>query len=132
MWGLRILQVTIAAMLAHSGGWKFDWLGYVAAKYTCCREYEAITSAAGPHYAAPFTRYAFRVLRDGLLWSKPAMAVQQAEHINTEGLTVATNWVVSPPLPGRDAVIWWIYRSEQPLSILSAAMTSDTVVHQPS
>ncbi len=135
MWGLRILQVAIAAMLLLTVGvgsligWDLWQQSTHAAVST-----KAITPPAGPALRGPLSagmRFVF--LRDGLLWSTPADGSSQAEQLTPKGVTVATNWVVSPPLPGRDAgdMVAYIDLQQALIHTIRSDGQSDTVVHQP-
>ncbi|GAC1349677.1 MAG: hypothetical protein NVSMB27_25030 [Ktedonobacteraceae bacterium] len=135
MWGLRILQVAIAAMLLLTLGvgsligwdlWQQSTHPAVSTK--------GITPPAGPALRGPLSagmRFVF--LRDGLLWSTPADGSSQAEQLTPKGITVAADWVVSPPLPGRDAgdMVAYIDLQQALIHTIRSDGQSDEVVRQP-
>jgi Tol biopolymer transport system component len=129
------MQVAIAALLLITVGvgsligwdlWQQNAHPAVSTK--------AITPPAGPALRGPLsagTRFVF--LRDGVLWSTPADGSSQAEQLTTKDITVAANWVVSPPLPGRDAgdMVAYIDLQQALVHTIRSDGQSDTVIHQP-
>lgn len=104
---LRLLQMAIAVValftLVVGGmiGWNL-WLQ----QNTLPKSIGGITPPAGLPDQGPFPlpagiRSIF--LRDGALWSAPADDSAAPERLTPPSLTVAPNWVVSPPAPGHSA-----------------------------
>ena len=104
-WWLRLMQVTIAAAILFTlgiGG-VIGW-NYWTQQPATVKTPNGITPPAGLPVHAPLStgmRYVF--LRDGILWSSPADGSTVAQQLTSASVTVAADWVVSPPLPGRSA-----------------------------
>ena len=101
---LRIMQVLIAAciLLTLSMGAFIGW-NLTRQQGTITRDTTAITPPAGfiqgPISAG--TRFVF--LRDGALWSAASDGRPDITRLTPANTTVAANWAVRPPLPGRPA-----------------------------
>ena len=134
-WGLRIMQTAIAATLLLTLGvgsligWKL-WTQNVHPAVSS----STITPPAAPAPGGPLSAGIYYVsLRDGSLWSTPADGSSKAERLTPKSVTVADNWVVSPPLPGHSAGDKLAYIDLQHAFVhtLRSDGQSDTVVPQP-
>src|SRR5207237_8039618 len=93
-----------------------------------------ITPPAAPAPGGPLSAGMYYVsLRDGSLWSTPADGSSKAQRLTPKSVTVADNWVVSPPLPGRSAGDKLAYIDLQHAFVhtLRSDVQSDTIVPQP-
>jgi WD40-like Beta Propeller Repeat len=104
-WGLWMMQATIAAAILLTLGvgsliGRNIWLQ----KQTTAVSTGAITPPAGLVGNVPLAAgMHFVFLRDGALWSTPSDGSTHAVQLTPRGVSVAANWVISPPLAGRDA-----------------------------
>jgi len=83
-----------------------------------------IPLAAGMHFV---------FLRDGALWSTPSDGSTHAVQLTPKGVTVAANWVISPPLPGRDAgdMLAYIDLQQARVHTVRSDGLRDTVISRP-
>jgi WD40 repeat protein len=135
-WGLRTMQVAIAVtiLLTLAIGsliGRSIWLQQ--ARPTTVKG--AITPPTGPQQQGPpfpvGMRYMF--LRERALWSAPADGSTKAARLTPTGVTVASDWVISPALPGRSAgdMIAYIDLQHAMVHTIRSDGQGDTVVQQP-
>ncbi|MFL5628795.1 MAG: hypothetical protein ACJ788_24705 [Ktedonobacteraceae bacterium] len=134
-WGLRAMQLAIvAALLLTLGiGSLIGWNLRQQSQEPVVNS-RAITPPAGPDLHAPLSagmRFVF--LRDGALWSTPADSSTPAQQLTPKNVTVAANWTVSPPLPGRSAgdLVAYIDLQRAQVHTIRSDGQRDTVVQQP-
>jgi hypothetical protein len=133
-WGLWIMQATIAAALLLTlsitsyVGWNL-WHGQV----TPIKGMEAITPPAGLSQGLIPAGMRFVFLRDGTLWSEPTDGSIQVARLTPQNVTVATNWVVQPALPGRAAgdMLAYIDLQQGFVHLIRSDGQSDRVIPQP-
>ena len=136
-WGLVIMQATIAAALLLTLGvgsliaWNIWSQGNSTAKniHSITPPVSAPQQGSGPLSAG--MRFVF--LRNGVLWSTPADGTTSAHQLTPEHVTVAANWVVSSPLPGRYAgdMLAYIDLQQARLHTLRSDGLRDTVISLP-
>lgn len=104
-WGLWMMQAAIvAAILLTLGVGSLIGRNIWLQKQSPAVSTRAITPPAGLVGNVPLAAgMHFVFLRDGALSSTPSDGSTHAVQLTPRGVTVAANWVVSPPLPGRDA-----------------------------
>src|SRR3989440_9698761 len=134
-WGLRVMQTAIAAaiLLTLGIGSLIAWNLWGQAN-TPATSNKMYTPPAGPSSHGPLSAgMHFVFLRDGALWSAPADASTRAEQLTAKDITVAANWVVSSPLPGRSAgnMLAYIDLQRALVHTIRSDGLRDTVVQQP-
>jgi Tol biopolymer transport system component len=134
-WGLYIMQAAIAAtlLLTLGVGSLIGWKLWSQSAYTVVST-STITPPAGPSQGGPLSAGIYFVFqRDSTLWSAPVDGSSKAERLTPKSITVAEDWVVSPPLPGRAAgdKLAYIDLQQAFVHTLRSDGQSDTVVHQP-
>jgi len=135
MWGLRVMQTVIAAaiLLTFGVGSLIAWNLWGQAN-TPATSNKMYTPPAGPSSRGPLSAgMHFVFLRDGMLWSAPADDSTPAEQLTPKDITVAANWVVSSPLPGRSAgnMLAYIDLQRALVHTIRSDGLRDTVVQQP-
>ena len=106
-WGLIVMRATIAAALLLTLGigsliaWNIWSQSNSIAKNTGTITPPAAPPQSGPGPFSAGMRFVF--LRNGSLWSTPADGTSSARQLTPKNVTVAANWIVSSPLPGRYA-----------------------------
>jgi Tol biopolymer transport system component len=134
-WGLRVMQTAIAAaiLLTLGIGSLIGWNLWLQ-NNTPATSSKMYTPPAGPSSRGPLSAgMHFVFLRDGALWSAPADASTPAEQLTAKDITVAANWVVSSPLPGRSAgnMLAYIDLQRALVHTIRSDGLRDTVVQQP-
>jgi len=133
-WGLRAMQVTIAAalLLTLGVGSLIGWNLWLQSQAQLTNS-GAITPPAGIDQHTPLSagmRFVF--LRDGALWSAPADGSTPSSRLTPMNVTVAANWSISPPIPGRAAgdMIAYIDLQRAQVHTIRSDGQRDTVVPQ--
>ncbi len=135
-WGLRAMQIAIAAALLLTIGVaglisRNLWLQYRQSLTTN----GAIIPPAGINQHAPLSAgMRFVYLRAGTLWSAPGDSSDgPVQPLTPSQVTVAANWAVSPPLPGRSAgdMIAYIDLQRARLHTIRSDGQRDTIIAQP-
>ena len=133
--GLHIMQTVIAAtiLLTLGIGSLIGWNLWMQ-KNAPASSIKTYTPPAGPSSRGPLPagmRFVF--LRDGTLWSAPADGSASAEQLTPKDITVAANWVVSSPLPGRSAgnMLAYIDLQRALVHTIRSDGLRDTIVQQP-
>jgi Tol biopolymer transport system component len=133
-WGLRAMQVTIAAalLLTLGVGSLIGWNLWLQSQVQLTNN-GAITPPAGIDQHTPLSagmRFVF--LRDGALWSAPADGSTPSSRLTPMNVTVAANWSISPPIPGRAAgdMIAYIDLQRAQVHTIRSDGQRDTVVPQ--
>jgi dipeptidyl aminopeptidase/acylaminoacyl peptidase len=128
------MQVTIAAalLLTLGVGSLIGWNLWLQSQAQLTNS-GAITPPAGIDQHTPLSagmRFVF--LRDGALWSTPADGSTPASRLTPLNVTVAANWSISPPLPGRAAgdVIAYIDLQRAQVHTIRSDGQRDTIVPQ--
>ncbi len=131
----RTLLVAIAAVLfvvIGIGG----LLGYsLWSQHTSTANNGAITPPSGFQQTVPLSagmRFVF--LRDGTLWSTLAdSSSTQIDRLTPGNVTVASNWAVSPPLPGRSSgdMLAYIDLQQARVHTIRSDGQQDTTIAQP-
>ncbi len=134
-WGLRVMQVAIAAiiLLTIGVGGLIGWNIWSQQAHTGITAGAITPPAGGPQQAGPLPagmRFVF--LRGGTLWSAPADGSTQIRRLTADAITVAANWVVSPALPGRAAGdrLAYIDLQKALLHTIRSDGQSDTIISQ--
>lgn len=132
--GLVVMQATIAAALLLTLGvgsliaWNIWSQGNGTAKNigSITPPVSAPQTGSGPLSAG--MRFVF--LRNGSLWSTPADGTTSAHQLTPKNVTVAANWIVSSPLPGRYAgdMLAYIDLQQAQLHTLRSDGQRDTVI----
>lgn len=133
--GLRVVFATIAAVLiaAIAIGGLLSLNGLLHQQPATGTN--GITPPAGPGGTQALSagmRFVF--LRDGALWSTQADGSRtHPERLTPQNVTVAANWTVSPPLPGRSAgdMIAYIDQQKALVHTLRSDSQEDTAIKQP-
>src|SRR5205085_3685546 len=75
----------------------------------------------------------FVFLRNGTLWSTLADGTSNPERLTPDTVTVAPDWIVSPPLPGRSAgdILAYIDLQGAAVHTIRSDGLKDTIVKQP-
>jgi hypothetical protein len=135
-WGLRTMQVAIAVTILLTlavGSLIGRSLWLQQARPITVKG--AITPPTGPQQQGPpfpvGMRYVF--LRERALWSAPADGSTKAARLTPATVTVASDWVVSPALPGRSAgdMVAYIDLQHAIIHTIRSDGQGDTVVQQP-
>lgn len=133
-WGLRAMQVTIAAalLLTLGVGSLIGWNLWLQSQAQLTNS-GAITPPAGIDQHTPLSagmRFVF--LRDGALWSASTDGSTPPSRLTPVNVTVAANWSISPPLPGRAAgdMIAYIDLQRAQVHTIRSDGQRDTVVPQ--
>ena len=135
-WGLRAMQVAIAAtlLLTLGVGSLIGWNLSLQNNTHPVSSNSAITPPAAPAFGGPLPAGIYFVfLRDGSLWSAPADGTTKAKELTPQQVTVAEDWVVSPPLPGRTAgdMLAYIDLQHAFVHTIRSDGQSDTAIRQP-
>ncbi len=135
-WGLRAMQAAIAVTILLTlaiGGLIGRNLWLQQTRPTTVKG--AITPPTGlQQQGPPFrvgTRYVY--LSNGALWSAPADGSTKAARFTPTTVTVASDWAVSPALPGRSAgdMVAYIDLQHAMIHTIRSDGQGDTVVQQP-
>ena len=134
-WGLRAMQVTIAAtlLLTLGVGSLIGWNLWMQ-NTRMVSSNSVITPPAAPAFGGPLPAGIYFVfLRDGSLWSTPADGTTKAKQLTPQHVTVAEDWVVSPPLAGRSAgdMLAYIDLQHAFVHTIRSDGQSDTAIRQP-
>jgi Tol biopolymer transport system component len=134
-WGLRFMQVAIAAtlLLTLGVGSLIGWNLWTQNTRPVSSN-NTITPPAGPPLGGPLPAGIYYVfLRDGSLWSAPADGTTKAKQLTPQDVTVSEDWVVSPPLPGRSAgnMLAYIDLQHAYVHTIRSDGQSDTAIRQP-
>ena len=130
----RTLVVAIAAILfvvIGVGG----LLGYSAwSQHASITNNDGITPPSQPQQSVPLSagmRFVF--LRNGTLWSVLADSSGQDDRLTPANVTVASNWLVSPSLPGRSAgdMLAYIDLQQARVHTIRSDGQRDTIIQQP-
>jgi hypothetical protein len=129
----RVLQIFVAAsILLVLGAGAFLW-GLGQTQGVGVQSAKGITPPAGLS-AGPIpagTRFVF--LRDGALWSAPTDGGSNIIRLTPQNVTVAMDWAVRTPLPGRPAgnMLAYIDLQQGYVHTIRSDGQSDTVIQQP-
>ncbi len=135
-WGLRTMQVAIAVTILLTlavGGLIGRSIWLQQARLTTVKG--AITPPTGPQpQGPPFPvgmRFVF--LRERALWSVPADGSTKAARLTPATVTVASDWAISPALPGRSAgdMVAYIDLQHAMVHTIRSDGQGDTLVRQP-
>ena len=134
-WGLFLMQIAIAAtlLLTIGVGSLIAW-NIWSQNNNSAKGSNAITPPAGLPPAGPLSAgMHFVFLRAGSLWSIPADGSSPAHQLTPKNITVAQNWVVSSPLPGRYAgdLLAYIDLQQAKLHTLRSDGQRDTIIALP-
>ena len=134
-WGLRIMQVAIAAtlLLTLGIGSLISWNLWTQNTRPVSSN-NTITPPAAPALGGPLPAGIYYVfLRDGSLWSAPADGTTKAKQLTPQDVTVGEDWVVSPPLPERSAgnMLAYIDLQHAFVHTIRSDGQSDTAIRQP-
>ena len=134
-WGLHIMQAAIAAtlLLTLGVGSLISWKLWSQSAHTVVST-TTFTPPAGLSQGGPLSAGIYFVFqRDSTLWSAPVDGSSKAERLTPKSITVAEDWTISPPLPGRSAgdKLAYIDLQQAFVHTLRSDGQSDTVVHQP-
>jgi anti-sigma factor RsiW len=132
--GLITTLVAVAAVIAVMLGFGGVIALHPWTQQTQAVDIGAITPPAAQQSGGPLSaglRYVF--LRNESLWSTLADGSSQAERLTPDSVVVSSNWVVSPPLPGRSAGdrIAYIDLQTAYVHTIRSDGQQDTVVKQP-
>ena len=132
---LLVMQAAIAAalLLTIGVGSLIAWNVWSQSN-SSAKSINAITPPAGLPPTAPLSAgMHFVFLRDGSLWSTPADGTARPRQLTPKNITVAQNWVVSPPLPGRYSgdLLAYIDLQQAQLHTLRSDGQRDTIIPQP-
>jgi len=135
-WSLRVMQAAIAITVLLTLA-----VGVLIGRNLWLRQANAITvkgaitpptglQQQGPPFPVGM-RYMF--LRKGALWSAPADGSTKAVRLTPTTVTVASDWVVSPALPGRSAgdMVAYIDLQRAMIHTIRSDGQGDTIVSQP-
>jgi len=134
-WGLLVMQAAIAAtlLLTIGVGSLIAW-NLWSQSNSSAKNINTITPPAGLPPTAPLSAgMHFVFLRDGSLWSTPADGTARPRQLTPKNITVAQNWAVSPPLPGRYSgdLLAYIDLQQAQLHTLRSDGQRDTIIPQP-
>ena len=134
-WGLRVMQVAIVAtlFLTLGVGSLIGWNLWLKNTHLVSST-STITPPAAPAVGGPLPAGMYFVfLRDGSLWSTPADGSTKTKRLTSQQVTVAEDWVISPPLPGRFAgdKLAYIDLQHAYIHTIRSDGQSDTVIRQP-
>ena len=134
-WGLRTMQVAIAVTILLTfavGGLIGRSIWLQQARPTAVKG--AITPPTGPQQqGTPFpVGMRFLFLRESALWSVPEDGSTRTARLTPASVTVASDWVISPALPGRSAgdMVAYIDLQHAMVHTIRSDGQGDTVVQQ--
>lgn len=130
---LRVMYAAIAAAVLLTIG-VGSYIGWNLMQPARQASTGAITPPAGLQQQGPLAAGMHLVfLRDGTLMSAPADGSTAAVPLTPKGITVAANWAVSSPLPGRAAgdLLAYIDLQKATVHTIRSDGQSDTVIAQP-
>lgn len=134
-WVLLVMQAAIAAalLLTIGVGSLIAW-NLWSQSNSSAKNVSTITPPAGLPSTAPLSAgMHFVFLRDGSLWSTPADGTARPRQLTPKNITVAQNWAVSPPLPGRYSgdLLAYIDLQQAQLHTIRSDGQRDTIIPQP-
>jgi Tol biopolymer transport system component len=131
-WGTFLVAIAAVLVVVIGIG---GLLGYsVWSQHTSVANNGAITPPSQPQQSVPLSagmRFVF--LRNGTLWSALADSSGQNDRLTPANVTVASSWVVSPPLPGRFGgdMLAYIDLQQARVHMIRSDGQQDTIIQQP-